>query len=285
MESLQEASKKIKEWEEDQADLWFWEKIGRIPFAILDKITPKIIQKYIGIALDELGSYIQTGGQYLISQDKILRQYANYLSLPSSEVTIEHIPQVPLGLMNQIAKDNKDNHTNFATVQGATTGFGGIFTLAIDIPVVLGTSLKVLQEMAITYGYDPRKKEERIFIVKCLQFASSDFVGKKAILKELTEASDDTEQEAISKLQGWREVIYSYRDNYGWKKLFQMVPIIGMLFGAIINRYTIQDVAEAGEMLYQKRRVLSKLKDFEYKWEDDQTVTERKEDENIDENL
>jgi hypothetical protein len=284
VESLQEASKKIKEWEDDQADLWFWEKIGRIPFAILDKITPKIIQKYIGIALDELGSYIQTGGQYLISQDKILKQYSNYLSLPPSEVTIDHIPQVPLALMNEVAKNNKNNHTNFATVQGATTGFGGIFTLAIDIPVVLGTSLKVLQEMAITYGYDPRKKEERIFIVKCLQFASSDYVGKQAILKELTEASKATEQEAISKLQGWREVIYSYRDNYGWKKLFQMVPILGMLIGAIINRFTIQDVAESGEMLYQKRRILSKLKDFEYNWEDDQTVTDRNEG-NIDENL
>nr|WP_255724504.1 EcsC family protein [Shimazuella soli] len=278
VESLQEALQNIKKWEDDQSDLWFWEKIGRIPFAILDKLTPKLVQKYIGIALDELGSYIQTGGQYLIAQDKILQKYAPYLFLQSSsEVTIEKISDVPLSLMNQVAKDNKDNHTNFATVQGATTGFGGIFTLAIDIPLLLGTSLKVLQEMAITYGYDPRKKEERIFIVKCLQFSNSDFVGKKSILKELTETA--TEQEAISRLQGWREVILSYRDNYGWKKLFQMVPVLGMIFGAIINRYTIQDVAEAGEMLYQKRRVLAKLQELEQKQEEIEIQPELFEDE------
>jgi hypothetical protein len=216
-----------------------------------------------------LGSYIQTGGQYLTSQDRVLQKYAPHLFMQSSdEVTIDKIAHAPLALMNKIAEDNKTNHTNFATVQGATTGFGGIFTLAIDIPLLLGTSLKILQEMAITYGYDPKEKEERIFIVKCLQFSSSDFVGKQAILKELTQIS--TEQEAISKLQGWREVIYSYRDNYGWKKLFQMVPVLGMIFGAVINRYTIQDVAEAGQMLYQKRRALAKIQEFEYKWEDDE---------------
>jgi hypothetical protein len=280
---LQDALEEIKKWEEDQSDLWFWEKLGRIPFAILDKITPNVIQKYIGIALDELGSYIQTGGQYLTSQDRVLQKYSPHLLMQSSdEVTIDKIAHVPLALMNKVAEDNKANHTNFATVQGATTGFGGIFTLAIDIPLLLGTSLKILQEMAITYGYDPKEKEERIFIVKCLQFSSSDFVGKQAILKELTEMS--TEQEAISKLQGWREVIFAYRDNYGWKKLFQMVPVLGMIFGAVINRYTIQDVAEAGQMLYQKRRVLAKMKEFEYKWEDDEadsSTSEEKADENL----
>lgn len=258
--SLEASLEHIAKWEQDQADLWFWEKLGRLPFAILDKLTPKIIQQYIGEILDELGSYIQTGGQYLISEEKMLHILAPYLFLSASEMSLEKVKDIPLAAMNQIATEIKENHANVATVQGATTGIGGIFTLAIDIPLLLGISLKVLQELAITYGFDPKQKEERIFIVKCLQFASSDFVGKQAILKELTQTN--TEQEAISKLQGWREVIYAYRDNFGWKKLLQIIPIVGMLFGAIINRSTIQDVAEAGQMLYQKRRILIKLAEW-----------------------
>lgn len=31
----------IKTWESDQKDLWFWEKIGRLPFQLLDRLTPK----------------------------------------------------------------------------------------------------------------------------------------------------------------------------------------------------------------------------------------------------
>ncbi|MOA47608.1 EcsC protein family protein [compost metagenome] len=54
-----------------------------------------------------------------------------------------------------------------------------------------------------------------------------------------------------------------YRDNFGWKKLFQMIPIAGMLFGAFINRGMLNDVAEAASMLYRKRRVLIKLAEGE----------------------
>ena len=67
----------------------------------------------------------------------------------------------------------------------------------------------------------------------------------------------------ISQLEGWREVVFTYRDQFGWKKLFQMIPIAGMVFGAYANRGMINDVAEAGNMLYRKRRIMEKLKEVD----------------------
>ncbi|MEW9667946.1 EcsC family protein [Ammoniphilus sp. 3BR4] len=246
--------KHIADWEKDQKDLWFWEKLGRLPFVLLDRITPKFIHQKIGQSIDELGSYIQSGGQYLIKEEDIYKKFSK--DVPSQS----EIQQLPLLEMDKVAKGLLDSRSKMATVQGATTGIGGLFTLAIDIPLLLGISLKVLQEMALTYGYDPRQKEERIFIVKCLQFTSSDIVGKKAILEELESfQTNRSSSQAISQLEGWREVVMTYRDNFGWKKLFQMVPIAGMIFGAYINKSTIQDVAETGMMLYRKRRILERL--------------------------
>lgn len=115
--------------------------------------------------------------------------------------------------------------------------------------------------MALCYGYDPNEERERIFIVKCLQFASADIVGKKAILDELGEFDDqDGSEQVISQLQGWREVVQSYTDSFGMKKLFQLIPIAGIVFGSISNRGTIRDVAEAGKMLYKKRRIRHRLR-------------------------
>ena len=31
----------IEKWEKEQKDIFFWEKLGRLPFAMLDKLTPK----------------------------------------------------------------------------------------------------------------------------------------------------------------------------------------------------------------------------------------------------
>lgn len=251
----------IEKWEKEQKGLWFWEKIGRLPFLLLDKLTPKFIHEKLNTALDEMGNYLQTGGEYLINEETIVKHFSKLESEIREDITIEQIADLPLQVMDMAATHYATSRSKFAMVQGATTGVGGIFTLSIDIPLLLGTSLKALQEIAVCYGFNPQEKQERVFILKCLQFASSDIVGKKAILEQLSDFSqqESTGKQAISQIQGWREVIYTYRDNFGWKKLFQMVPIAGILFGAFLNKSTLTDITEAGMMLYKKRRILLKL--------------------------
>lgn len=261
---LEQHLQEIQAWEKNQKDLWFWEKLGRIPFKILDKLTPVFIQNKIGFLVAELGSYIQTGGKYLINEKTMIQKIRD--TSPNNTIdTISAIGKIPIADMILISEKLQNDRVKFATVQGASTGFGGIFTLAIDIPVILGTALKTLQEIAIIHGYDPNDKMERIFIVKCLQFSSADIVGKEAILNELSSMHEDSNasENMISQLQGWQEVFFTYRDQFGWKKLFQMVPIAGMIFGAYANKGMIQDVAETGIMLYRKRRIYEKLKQMD----------------------
>lgn len=167
--------------------------------------------------------------------------------------------------MISISEKLRKNRVKFATVQGASTGVGGLFTLVVDIPMILGTALKTLQEIAMIHGYNPNDQKERVFIVKCLQFASADIVGKEAILNELAMMHEEknSPQSMISQLKGWQEVFFTYRDQFGWKKLFQMVPIAGIIFGAFANKGMIEDVSEAGIMLYRKRRLYDKLHELE----------------------
>ncbi|MEC3813256.1 EcsC family protein [Bacillus altitudinis] len=262
-EWLKAQLKEIEKWEKDQQKVWFWEKLSRLPFQMLDKLTPAFIQKKIGVLLDEMGHYIQSGGVYLTSEKGIIHQFQKKCADESIQ-RIEDIEATPIEVMDAISDQMGKNRTNLATVQGATTGVGGMFTLAADIPAVLGLSLKTLQDIAVTYGYDPKNKEERVFIIKCLQLNSADVVGKKSILKELKSyhASEGKHENMISQIQGWREVVYNYRDSFGWKKLFQLVPIAGILFGAASNRSQLKGIAETGIMQYRKRRILTRLEEL-----------------------
>ena len=248
-------------WERDQKGLWFWEKIGRFPFKLLDKATPTFIQDKIALLLDELGSFVQSGGQYLTKEQTVFKRIEGYL--PGESITsVKDCANVPLLVMSSVSEDIKKANSKLATVQGASTGIGGIFTLTIDIPLLLSLSLKTLQDISLAYGFDPKDKEERVFIVKCLQFTTADIVGKEAILNDLSSFHSYGQvgrKEMVSQLQGWREVVYTYRDQFGWKKLLQMIPIAGMVFGAFSNRSMIVDVAEVGTMLYRKRRILMRL--------------------------
>ncbi len=262
-ESLLLGLKEVEAWEKEQNDLWFWEKLGRLPFVLLDRITPKFVREKLGAAVDEMAAFLENGGTYLVQDEAVYSRIRTKMG-QEQVLVAQEAADVPLTVMNEVAKEMRESRATFATVQGATTGIGGIFTLALDIPLLLGTSLKVLQEMALCYGYRPQEKRERLFVVKCLQFASSDIVGKKAILEELSQFDNPAAQrDVMAQLQGWREVVVTYTENFGWKKLFQMVPIAGILFGAYLNRSTVQDVAEAGMMLYRKRRILERLRQSE----------------------
>lgn len=263
MESKDELLKElsiIEKWEKSQSGLWLWEKISRLPFKVLDKLTPNFIHDKIGVLLEEIGVYIQSGGKYLTFEKNLYRMIEKEADKPINSVL--DIQDLPLQLLDKISHEVIRKRKKFATIQGASTGIGGIFTLAIDIPALLAISLKTLQEIAIIHGYDPNEKSERVFIIKCLQFSLADVVGKRAILDELSNyyrKEDKSSGEMMSQLQGWREVVYTYRDQFGWKKLFQMVPVAGMIFGAYTNRSMINDLSEAGIMLYRKRRILERL--------------------------
>lgn len=243
----------IEKWEKQQDNVWFWEKLGKIPFMILDKLTPKFIHQKINQLLDELVHYLNSGSKYLVNPKKTLKRFPQITE-------IEELKYLPLYEIEPVVDQLIGARKSLATAQGATTSFGGIFTLAIDIPAILSLSLNVLQEIAICYGYDPNDKSERLFIIKCLQFSASDIVGKQTILQELKDYDMKVQHEnSMSQIKSWQEVFIVYRDNFGWKKLFQMIPIAGMLFGAHMNRKSIADIAEVGKMLYKKRRILERL--------------------------
>lgn len=258
-ETLQNELKLIEKWEKDQKGLWFWERIGRIPFKLLDRLTPRFIQEKIGSLLDELGSFIQNGGSYLSNEKSVYQYFEKKTGRTITD--LKDFQDVPVVEMKEASLALGKTRKNAATIQGASTGIGGIFTLVIDIPAILAISLKTLQEIAILHGYDPKEKTERIFILKCLQFTSADIVGKQAILNELADFTnkDKKSKEVFSQLQGWREVTVTFTESFGWKKLFQLVPVAGILFGAFANRTMISDLTEAGTMLYQKRRILERV--------------------------
>lgn len=278
-EQLDQELEQILKWEKEQKALFIWDKLGRLPFVMLDKVMPKALKEKIGTALNDVGQYVQHGGKFLVQKQKVaklLQEEAEKSGYAMKDVTVTEVEQetdskadgqihsvegLPLEVLDRVADSITESRAKFAAAQGAATGIGGIVTIAADIPMVMGMSLKVLQEMALCYGYNPDDPQERIFIVKCLQFSSADIVGKKAIIDELADYDNPEKQvEVISQMQGWREVFLSYSESFGWKKLFQLIPIAGMLFGSISNKSTIQDVAEAGKMLYKKRLILQRLK-------------------------
>lgn len=74
---LERQLKDIQKWEKAQQRVMFWKTLTRLPFQLLDKLTPQFIQRKIGRILDETGTFIQSGGQYLTSEKRIIKSFRN----------------------------------------------------------------------------------------------------------------------------------------------------------------------------------------------------------------
>ncbi|MDN8842413.1 EcsC family protein, partial [Staphylococcus aureus] len=72
---LERQLRDIQKWEKAQQRAMFWQTFTRLPFQLLDKLTPQFIQRKIGLILDETGTFIQSGGQYLTSEKRIMKKF------------------------------------------------------------------------------------------------------------------------------------------------------------------------------------------------------------------
>ncbi len=58
---LEQELQQIAKWEKDQRGSSWMDRIGRIPFAVLDRLTPRFIRDKLGVALNEIGRFIPIG--------------------------------------------------------------------------------------------------------------------------------------------------------------------------------------------------------------------------------
>ncbi len=123
-EQLRVELRKIEKWEKDQKGLFFWERLARLPFSALDKVTPKFIHQKIEKLLDEIAKYVDNGGQYLANTSATLEKASAQLQ-EKKQLSIEDIQHLSLQEMDGLAEYFIEVRKKNAQLQGATTGVGG----------------------------------------------------------------------------------------------------------------------------------------------------------------
>jgi len=144
-------------------------------------------------------------------------------------------------------------YQNTASAEGAITGAGGILMGMVDFPAFLTIKMKMLFEIAASYGYDVKKFDERLFLL---------------YIFKLTFSSQSTRQTTIGIIENWEEFVCSipntdefdwrgfqleYRDYMDLAKLAQLIPIIGAGVGAIANYQLAKKLGETAIYCYRIR--------------------------------
>jgi hypothetical protein len=141
-----------------------------------------------------------------------------------------------------------------AAAEGGITGAGGILLGLADFPLFMGIKIKLLFEIASTYGYNTSDYRERLFILYIFQLTFSSHKKRKEIFMKLNDwpAYSQSLPEDINQFD-WRVFQQEYRDYIDLAKMAQLVPVIGAPVGAVVNYQLINKLGKMAMNAYRMR--------------------------------
>lgn len=162
--------------------------------------------------------------------------------------------QLSLQERDELLKEKLSTFRKTAVVEGAGTGAGGILLGLADFPLLLSIKMKFLFEAATVYGFDTDEYEERLFILHIFLLAFSSEEKRKATLQII---ENWEQQKHLIGDMDWRDFQQEYRDYIDLVKMFQLLPGIGAMVGAVANYSLLDQLGETAMNSY-RLRLLSK---------------------------
>lgn len=145
-------------------------------------------------------------------------------------------------------------YRNTAAAEGAVTGAGGILLGLADFPLWLTLKMKMLFEIAVLYGYDTTRYQERVYMLHIFELCFSSPLHRNKVF-EIMERWDEHVRTLPPDMTDfdWRSFQQEYRDYIDIAKLLQLVPGIGAAVGALVNHRLTMKLGRTAMNAYRMR--------------------------------
>lgn len=192
---------------------------------------------------------------------------------------IRNLRNKDLELSDKLANSIHNWAIGMATAEGAATGFGGIFMIAVDIPAIVTLAMRTIHKIGLCYGYESLDENDNQFVLGILAASSANSVAEKVaalttlrsievtIAKQTWKAmAEKAAKQQISK-EGAIIAIKNLAKQIGItitkRKALQAIPVIGALVGGSVNGWYIKDVGWAARRAFQERWLIDNQKILE----------------------
>ncbi len=197
------------------------------------KVTPKVIHEAVTTTIKTFTTLLTTGSGIV---------------LPKVD------PLIPLRIREEMATETIQKYTKLAIASGAGTGAGGLWIGLLDLPMLMSLKVRMLYEVAAIFGYAPENDFEKLYILRTFQTAFSNPLKKEEKINALIHHKMEREQATkILEEFDWTAFQREYRDYLDLAKLFQLVPGIGAVIGAMANQKLMIRLGEVAIGAYRLR--------------------------------
>lgn len=221
-----------------------WQKKMQKHPGILDKLSKKVQDKINGYIPEKVHNAITAAIKQMIRGVLFGAQYIT--KKPLSDKLLEE--------RDGKAEEQISFYQKTAAVEGGLTGAGGILWGLADFPLLIGIKIKLLFDLAATYGYDVKDYKERLYILYIFQLAFSSRGHMNQTYQQIASWNETmkTLPEDINQLD-WRTLQQEYRDYLDIAKMAQLVPVIGAPVGAVVNYRLLRKLGDTAKNAYRMR--------------------------------
>lgn len=243
-----------------------YEKYLERSFSLLPGEVQKKFFSVIDSWLFHLHSLIQGSQLQMDAKERIL---ASGRIFRNDIAEIIDLKRLNIDQLQYIAEQQIARHRLYSFAQGGLAGTGGTLFLGTDIPAMAVINLRIVQLIAMTYGFEVNSPFEMMTSLKVFHTATLPPRIKKAgwasLLAEL-EASDqhyfyEGNEEIIDITwleQPVQQILKAMVITLFRKKVIQGIPLVSMAIGAGANYQLTRKVTDLAHKYYQLRYLKEK---------------------------
>ncbi|WP_077214242.1 EcsC family protein [Bacillus dakarensis] len=184
---------------------------------------------------------------------------------------IDDLKKLTIDQLQYIAQQQIARHRLYSLTQGGLSGTGGTLLLGTDIPAMVVINIRVVQLIAIVYGYEVNHPFEMMTSLKVSHAATLPMRIQAQAWEQLMHELKNTDEyyfydgeDELTNLttldQPIKQMLKAFTILLFKNKKFQGVPFLSMAIGAGMNYQLTRRVTEFAHKYYQMRFLLEKEK-------------------------
>jgi hypothetical protein len=243
-----------------------YEKYLERSFALLPETVQKQFFSLVDTWLFHLHGMIQGSQLQMDAKERILS--SGRVFIPDLQ-NISDLKNLDINQLQYIAEQHIARHRLYSLAQGGLAGTGSSLLLGMDIPAMAVINLRVVQLIAMTYGYEVNTPYEMMTSLKVFHIGTlPPRIQKEGwiMLKEELEKYENPYfyegTEEISNItwleQPLQQVFKALVIALFRRKMIQGMPLVSMAIGAGANYQLTRKVTELAHKYYQYRYLKEK---------------------------
>lgn len=171
---------------------------------------------------------------------------------------VEELRRAPLEKVDALAQRHFAQNTILAALGGGGAGLGGAVLIAADIPFLFTVNLRLIQQIAASYGFPLRRPEYRDLVLMIYNAAASGSpAARNDAMREISVAAAAFAHDGSYKARRpgstfhdqSRNLPREIAKNLVGRKVGQTIPVVGAAIGAGVNYWFTSETAQCAYML------------------------------------